>query len=120
MTAIFLRLTEYFSGVLFLTTNRVQAFDQAFASRVSVALEYHPLDLETRTQVFANLLDAAGEHTCFGCVLMHSCIRYTMHTVGSLCVVTFLFCFFPFFSLLFLQVWVPRVALIRAISPRQT
>lgn len=36
LVATFLRLLEYHSGVLFLTTNRVKAFDEAFLSRVSV------------------------------------------------------------------------------------
>ena len=36
LVATFLRLLEYHSGMLFLTTNRVKAFDEAFLSRVSV------------------------------------------------------------------------------------
>jgi hypothetical protein len=35
MTAIFLRLLEYYHGVLFLTTNRVASFDDAFCSHTS-------------------------------------------------------------------------------------
>jgi hypothetical protein len=60
MTSVFLRLSEFFSGVLFLTTNRLTDFDKAFSSRVSVALEYDELDQSARAKVFGNLLEAAG------------------------------------------------------------
>jgi len=36
-----LRHVEYYRGILFFTTNRVQAFDEAFFSRVHVALHFH-------------------------------------------------------------------------------
>jgi ATPase family associated with various cellular activities (AAA) len=35
LVSIFLRLLEYFQGILFLTTNRVETFDDAFQSRMS-------------------------------------------------------------------------------------
>jgi len=60
MVGIFLRLLEYHQGVLFLTTNRVESFDEAFHSRISIALRYEALDQEKRKQVFENLLTAAG------------------------------------------------------------
>lgn len=63
MVGIFLRLLEYHQGVLFLTTNRVKAFDDAFHSRVSVALEYQTLGEQARSQVWHNLLSAAGLDT---------------------------------------------------------
>ncbi|OBZ76249.1 hypothetical protein A0H81_02954 [Grifola frondosa] len=34
MVAVFLRQLEYFRGILFLTTNRVRVFDEAFQSRI--------------------------------------------------------------------------------------
>jgi hypothetical protein len=40
MTGIFLRLLEYYKGVLFLTTNRVTTFDDAFCSRISMFTRY--------------------------------------------------------------------------------
>lgn len=40
MVGIFLRLLEYHQGILFLTTNRVKSFDNAFYSRISIALKY--------------------------------------------------------------------------------
>jgi len=60
MVGIFLKLLEYHQGVLFLTTNRVKCFDEAFHSRISVALKYDDLDEESRGQVWINLLEAAG------------------------------------------------------------
>eukprot|EP00735_Rhodelphis_limneticus_P009623 TRINITY_DN2834_c0_g1::TRINITY_DN2834_c0_g1_i1::g.5250::m.5250 TRINITY_DN2834_c0_g1::TRINITY_DN2834_c0_g1_i1::g.5250 ORF type:complete len:712 (-),score=291.81,sp/Q5T9A4/ATD3B_HUMAN/30.69/1e-08,AAA/PF00004.24/1.1e-17,AAA_19/PF13245.1/2.4e-05,AAA_22/PF13401.1/57,AAA_22/PF13401.1/0.0075,AAA_22/PF13401.1/17,AAA_5/PF07728.9/0.00071,AAA_16/PF13191.1/3.3e+03,AAA_16/PF13191.1/0.00053,AAA_16/PF13191.1/8.9e+02,AAA_16/PF13191.1/4e+03,AAA_17/PF13207.1/2.8e+03,AAA_17/PF13207.1/0.0037,Vps36_ESCRT-II/PF11605. len=60
MVGIFLRLLEYHQGVLFLTTNRVSCFDEAFHSRISVALKYEALSREAREHVWINLLDAAG------------------------------------------------------------
>ena len=38
LVSIFLRLLEYFQGILFLTTNRVATFDDAFQSRIHIAL----------------------------------------------------------------------------------
>lgn len=39
MVGVFLRLLEYHQGILFLTTNRVSTFDDAFNSRISVKME---------------------------------------------------------------------------------
>lgn len=44
---------------MFLTTNRVRRFDEAFHSRISIALAYEPLDVVSRKQVWANLLTHA-------------------------------------------------------------
>jgi hypothetical protein len=60
LTSIFLRLTEYFQGVMFLTTNRVKTFDPAFYSRISIALKYKGLCPSSRKQIWNNLLDAAN------------------------------------------------------------
>jgi hypothetical protein len=60
MVGIFLRLLEYHQGVMFLTSNRVRCFDEAFHSRISVALRYEELDAHAREKVWANFFDAAG------------------------------------------------------------
>lgn len=44
LVSVFLRVLEYFTGILFLTTNRVGAFDEAFKSRIHISLYYPPLD----------------------------------------------------------------------------
>jgi len=59
MVGIFLRLLEYHQGVLFLTTNRVRCFDEAFHSRISVALKYEDLNRDAREKIWGNLLEAA-------------------------------------------------------------
>jgi len=59
MVCVMLRLIEYYEGVLFLTSNRVRSFDPAFQSRVTVALKYENLSVESRKKVWDNLLAAA-------------------------------------------------------------
>lgn len=59
LTSVFLRLTEYHQGVMFLTTNRVTIFDPAFYSRISIALKYGGLTCDARAQIWRNLLSAA-------------------------------------------------------------
>ncbi|KAF3936827.1 hypothetical protein ABW19_dt0204426 [Dactylella cylindrospora] len=56
LVSIFLRLLEYYSGILFLTTNRVKTFDEAFQSRIHVALRYRDLDQSAREQVWRNFI----------------------------------------------------------------
>merc|ERR1712146_155976 len=60
MTGIFLRLLEYHQGILFLTSNRIKAFDPALYSRITVALHYPSLDQQTRAEVWRSMLKAAG------------------------------------------------------------
>jgi hypothetical protein len=54
LVSIFLRALEYYKGVLFLTTNRVAAFDTAFTSRIHVALHYKKLTDADRMRVWTN------------------------------------------------------------------
>ncbi|KAF9457884.1 hypothetical protein BDZ94DRAFT_1227214 [Collybia nuda] len=66
MVAVFLRHVEYYRGILFLTTNRIQAFDEAFLSRIHVALHFRELTQESREQVwtaFINKLAVSKEIT---------------------------------------------------------
>jgi DNA polymerase III delta prime subunit len=60
MTGVFLRLLEYYKGVLFLTTNRVTTFDDAFCSRISMFLRYHRLTDSQRAKVWETLLSRVG------------------------------------------------------------
>ncbi|KAI1483384.1 hypothetical protein F4774DRAFT_367390 [Daldinia eschscholtzii] len=52
LVAIFLRILEYYTGILFLTTNRVGDFDEAFASRIHMSLHYPALDENKTKRVF--------------------------------------------------------------------
>ena len=56
MVAVFLRHVEYYRGILFLTTNRVNAFDEAFLSRIHVALHFRELNRDARRKVWAAFL----------------------------------------------------------------
>ena len=52
LVSVFLRILEHFTGVLFLTTNRVGAFDEAFKSRIHISLYYPPLDAEKTRDIW--------------------------------------------------------------------
>ncbi|RAH59929.1 AAA family ATPase [Aspergillus piperis CBS 112811] len=52
LVSVFLRVLEYYSGILFLTTNRVGTLDEAFKSRIHVSLYYPPLDKDQTLAIF--------------------------------------------------------------------
>lgn len=49
---MFLRVLEYYSGILFLTTNRVGAIDEAFKSRIHLSLYYPRLSKSQMLGIF--------------------------------------------------------------------
>ncbi|KAH8882387.1 hypothetical protein GQ53DRAFT_733899 [Thozetella sp. PMI_491] len=53
LVAVFLRVLEYYAGILFLTTNRVGDFDEAFASRIHISLYYPELSWDKTQKVFS-------------------------------------------------------------------
>ncbi|OTB20535.1 hypothetical protein K445DRAFT_72134 [Daldinia sp. EC12] len=55
MVSVFLRALEYYGGILFLTTNRVNTFDEGFKSRIHVPIRYTDLNSESRLQIWRNL-----------------------------------------------------------------
>ncbi|RPA77996.1 hypothetical protein BJ508DRAFT_161466 [Ascobolus immersus RN42] len=61
LVSVFLRLLEYFQGILFLTTNRVQSFDEAFQSRIHVALRYDDLTFSAKKQIWTNFINMVFE-----------------------------------------------------------
>lgn len=56
LVSIFLRVLEYYQGILFLTSNRVSTFDDAFKSRIHVPLKYNNLTLASRTKIWKHFL----------------------------------------------------------------
>lgn len=56
LVSIFLRVLEYYEGIMFLTTNRVQTFDAAFQSRIHISIDYPELSIESRRTVWENFL----------------------------------------------------------------
>ena len=65
----FLRALEYFAGILFLTTNRVNNFDHAVVSRIHVAMQFPPLDEASRRAIWKDHVQHEGfsaEHAEIG------------------------------------------------------
>lgn len=52
LVSVFLRVLEYYNGLLFLTTNRVGTIDEAFKSRIHLSLYYPPLNLTQTREIF--------------------------------------------------------------------
>ena len=60
LVSIFLRVLEYYEGLLFLTTNRVDNIDAAFQSRIHIRLAYPNLTSASRTSIWQNFLKSSG------------------------------------------------------------
>ncbi|KAI9736752.1 MAG: hypothetical protein M1834_000956 [Cirrosporium novae-zelandiae] len=56
IVSVFLRTLEYYSGILFLTTNRTGAIDPAFKSRIHISLLYPRLDKPSTATIWKNHL----------------------------------------------------------------
>jgi len=56
LVSVFLRVLEYYEGIMFLTTNRVETFDPAFQSRIHISIDYPELSSDSRRLVWANFL----------------------------------------------------------------
>ncbi|CDO77722.1 hypothetical protein BN946_scf184969.g73 [Trametes cinnabarina] len=66
MVAVFLRQLEYFRGILFLTTNRVRVFDEAFQSRIHVSLRYQDLSPDAKRHIWLAFLRRVNGDVPFG------------------------------------------------------
>lgn len=63
LVCVMLRLLEYYSGCLFLSSNRsAGSIDAAIASRITVMLGYPPLDEAGREKVWKNLIELMPQH----------------------------------------------------------
>lgn len=56
LVSVFLRTLEYYDGILILTSNRVGTFDEAFKSRIQLALHYKNLTFSQRMQIWQNFI----------------------------------------------------------------
>lgn len=56
IVAVFLRLIEYYTGTMFLTSNRASEFDEAFKSRITFAIHYERPSKEVRYHIWSNIL----------------------------------------------------------------
>ena len=52
VVGVFLRVLEYFNGLLFLTTNRIDDIDEAIVSRCIALIRFHPPDREARRRIW--------------------------------------------------------------------
>ncbi|KAK3325261.1 AAA family ATPase [Apodospora peruviana] len=52
LVSVLLRVLEYYDGILILTSNRVGTFDEAFKSRVQLALHYPAIDEADRMEIW--------------------------------------------------------------------
>ncbi|EED11527.1 conserved hypothetical protein [Talaromyces stipitatus ATCC 10500] len=59
IVAVFLRMLEWFEGVMFLTTNRASNFDPAILSRIHITVEYPGLKQDQRMGIWRSSLDRA-------------------------------------------------------------
>ncbi|KAL3423910.1 hypothetical protein PVAG01_05657 [Phlyctema vagabunda] len=63
LVSVFLRILEYYDGILIMTSNRVGTFDEAFKSRIQVSLHYEDLTKKARETIWKNfigMLEEAG------------------------------------------------------------
>ncbi|TBW36031.1 AAA family ATPase [Azotobacter chroococcum] len=60
VVGVFLRVLEYFNGLLFLTTNRVDDIDEAVVSRCIALIKYHPPGLEDRRRIWQVMTEQFG------------------------------------------------------------
>ena len=63
LVAIFLRTLEYYQGILFLTTNRVGAFDEAIISRIDMPMYFPALRDEQRVEIWNMLFRKVSEES---------------------------------------------------------
>ncbi|KAI0849984.1 P-loop containing nucleoside triphosphate hydrolase protein [Daldinia vernicosa] len=65
LVSVFLRVLEYYEGILILTSNRVSTFDEAFKSRIQLAIHYNDLTFYERFKIWENFIsrlqDLEGE-----------------------------------------------------------
>ncbi|KAI4593478.1 hypothetical protein KJ359_009369 [Pestalotiopsis sp. 9143b] len=61
LVSVFLRVLEYYEGILILTSNRVGTFDEAFKSRILLSLHYENLTEGQRTKIWKNFFKRLRE-----------------------------------------------------------
>ena len=60
VVGVFLRVLEYFNGLLFLTTNRVDDIDEAIVSRCIALIKYEPPDRDARGKIWRVMMEQFG------------------------------------------------------------
>jgi len=82
----FLKMLEYYNGIIFLTTNRVTEFDSAIIDRVHVKFEYDELDDECRLQIWQTLLNKIKNENKINSELLSpfSYKKQSIHILGEI------------------------------------
>ena len=62
VVGVFLRVLEYFNGLLFLTTNRVDDIDEAIVSRCIAMIKFHPPSRDDRRRIWSVMTEQFGLH----------------------------------------------------------
>ncbi|KAI1176378.1 P-loop containing nucleoside triphosphate hydrolase protein [Nemania sp. FL0916] len=57
LVSVFLRVLEYYKGIMFLTTNQIAEFDVAIPSRIHIAIKYESLRTDQMEAIFRGFLD---------------------------------------------------------------
>jgi hypothetical protein len=73
-------MLEYYNGMLFVTTNRLDDFDEAFHNRVHVSINYEPLDQPSRVNIWRQHVGKIAKETCTA----HLWTDGVYQTLGSL------------------------------------
>ncbi|KAF2989993.1 ATP-binding protein [Methylocystis sp. MJC1] len=60
VVGVFLRVLEYFNGLLFLTTNRVDDIDEAIVSRCIALIRYYPPDADAKRRIWRVMAEQFG------------------------------------------------------------
>ncbi|KAK2058630.1 P-loop containing nucleoside triphosphate hydrolase protein [Colletotrichum caudatum] len=61
LVSVFLRVLEYYQGIMFLTTNQIAEFDVAIPSRIHIAIRYETLKEKQMEAIFTGFLDELDE-----------------------------------------------------------
>jgi SpoVK/Ycf46/Vps4 family AAA+-type ATPase len=61
LVSVLLRVLEYYSGILILTTNRINQFDIAVQSRVNLGIKYTNLSMHQKQQIFLQFINSIPE-----------------------------------------------------------
>jgi hypothetical protein len=56
LVSVFLRHLEYFQGIMFLTTNRVTTFNDAFQCRIHFAMKFGDLSITAKKMIWETFL----------------------------------------------------------------
>lgn len=64
IVGVFLRVLEYFNGLLFLTTNRIDDIDEAIVSRCIALIKFYPPDITARLKIWTVMTEQFGLTAC--------------------------------------------------------